>query len=228
MRNPLPSPLPPHQSLGFPGSHGLRDVRRCAFLRQSACPDVASIANSEATVITACGLKQIAARLDCPFGTFVLQAKRPTLGGILPPRCFLLTACASTHKFTSYYSLRAAEMSELDDVFEVVAAYFAMLSEPTRVKIIHAICQKEKSVSEIVDELGATQTNVSRHLGLMFRSGVVAKRKEGNQVFYRISDQAMVEICRTVCIQIAGQIDEQQPLRRGLLKLVPSRRSNAA
>ena len=119
-------------------------------------------------------------------------------------------------------------MSELDDVFEVVAAYFSMMSEPTRIKIIHAICQKEKSVNEIVEDLGATQTNVSRHLGLMYRSGVVARRKEGNQVFYRISDQAMVDICRTVCIKIAGQIDERQPLRKGLLKLVPSRHSNTA
>ena len=119
-------------------------------------------------------------------------------------------------------------MTELDDVFEVVAAYFSMMSEPTRIKIIHAICQEEKSVNQIVKELGATQTNVSRHLGLMYRSGVIARRKEGNLVFYRISDQAMVDICRAVCIKIAGQIDERQPLRKGLLKLVPGQRSNVA
>ena len=119
-------------------------------------------------------------------------------------------------------------MSELDDVFEAVATYFSVMSEPTRLKIIHAICQEERSVNQIVDELGATQTNVSRHLGLMYRSGVISRRKEGNQVFYRIADPAMVEICRTVCIQIAGQIDEQQPMRKGLLKILPGRRNEAA
>ena len=119
-------------------------------------------------------------------------------------------------------------MNELDDVFEAVATYFSIMSEPTRLKIIHAICQEEKSVNQIVAELGATQTNVSRHLGLMHRGGVIARRKAGNQVFYRISDPAMVEICRTVCVQIAGQIGEQQPMRKGLLKLIPGRRGAAA
>jgi DNA-binding transcriptional ArsR family regulator len=113
---------------------------------------------------------------------------------------------------------------ELDRVFGAVAAYFSVMSEPTRLKILNAICKDEKSVSEIVEEVGATQTNVSRHLGLMYRSGVVARRKEANQVFYRIADPAMMEICRTVCLQIAGQIDEREPLRKDLLKLVPSQR----
>ena len=113
---------------------------------------------------------------------------------------------------------------ELDRVFGAVAAYFSVMSEPTRLKILNAICKDEKSVSEIVQEVGATQTNVSRHLGLMYRSGVVERRKEANQVFYRIADPAMMEICRTVCLQIAGQIDEREPLRKDLLKLAPQRR----
>ena len=113
---------------------------------------------------------------------------------------------------------------ELDRVFGAVAAYYSVMSEPTRLKILNAICKDEKSVSEIVQEVGATQTNVSRHLGLMYRSGVVERRKEANQVFYRIADPAMMEICRTVCLQIAGQIDEREPLRKDLLKLAPQRR----
>ena len=119
-------------------------------------------------------------------------------------------------------------MNELDGVFEAVATYFSMMSEPTRLKIITAICQEEKSVNQIVTELGATQTNISRHLGLMYRNGVITKRKEGNQVFYSISDSSMVEICRAVCTRIAGQIGEQQPLRKGLLKLMPGRRKLVA
>lgn len=119
-------------------------------------------------------------------------------------------------------------MEELDNVFDVVASYFSVMSEPTRLKIMHAICQEERSVNSIVEELGATQTNVSRHLGLMYRAGVVAKRKEGNQVFYRIADPALIEICRTVCIQIAGRLDDHQPLRKGLVKLLPPRRKQVA
>ena len=99
-------------------------------------------------------------------------------------------------------------MDELDPVFDAVAAYFSVLSEPTRLRIMHAICEIEKPVSQIVEELAATQTNVSRHLSLMYRAGVLTRRKEGNQVYYRVADTSMVEICRTVCNQIAGQMVE--------------------
>ena len=118
-------------------------------------------------------------------------------------------------------------MEELDAVFDVVASYFSVMADPTRLKIMHAICREEKSVNAVVEELGATQTNVSRHLGLMFRAGVVTKRRDGNQIFYRIADPAMIEICRTVCTQIAGRIDNRQPLRKGLVKLLPQRRKTA-
>jgi len=106
---------------------------------------------------------------------------------------------------------------DLDRVFAVVARYFGVLSEPTRLKILHTICQDERSVSAIVEETGATQTNVSRHLGLMLHAGVVSRRREGSTVYYRVADPEFVEICRSVCVQIAGRIDEQKPLRKDLL-----------
>ena len=112
-------------------------------------------------------------------------------------------------------------MDKLDHAFDVVAAYFSVLSEPTRLRIMHAICEEEKTVSQIVEELGATQTNISRHLNLMHRSGVLARRKQGNQVHYRAADAAMVEICRSVCNRIAAQLDEKKPLRGELLRLMP-------
>ena len=112
----------------------------------------------------------------------------------------------------------AEPADELDRVFAVVARYFGVLSEPTRLKILHTICQDERSVSAIVEETGATQTNVSRHLGLMLHAGVVSRRRQGNTVYYRVANPEFVEICRTVCVQIAGRIDEQKPLRKDLLQ----------
>ena len=115
-------------------------------------------------------------------------------------------------------------MDQLSDAFDAVAAYFSVLSEPTRLRIMHSICETEKTVSQIVDEIGATQTNVSRHLGLMHRAGVLARRKEGNQVYYRAADLAMVELCRGVCKRISEQVDEKIPLRRDLLRLLPQQK----
>ena len=82
-------------------------------------------------------------------------------------------------------------MDELDPVFDAVASYFSVLSEPTRLRIMHSICETEKTVSLIVEDIGATQTNASRHLSLMHRAGVLARRKEGNLVYYRVADVAM-------------------------------------
>lgn len=119
-------------------------------------------------------------------------------------------------------------MDELDPVFDAVASYFSVLSEPTRLRIMHAICETEKSVSQIVEEIRSTQTNASRHLSLMYRSGVLARRKEGSQVYYRVADASMIEVCRTVCNQIAGSMDEKKPLRRELLRLLPPPKKRAA
>ena len=114
-------------------------------------------------------------------------------------------------------SARAVAVDELDGVFVAVARYFALLSEPTRLRILHAICQAEQSVSAIVAATGATQTNVSRHLALMHQAGVVSRRREGSTVYYGVADPEFVSICRSVCVQIAGRIDATAPLKRDLL-----------
>jgi len=111
-------------------------------------------------------------------------------------------------------------MDQMDDVFESVARYFALLAEPTRLRIMHSICQQEKSVSEIVAELGASQTNVSRHLGLMYQSGVLARRKDGNQVLYRVVDASFTEICRTVCVRVAAELEGDKAKKRRVRSLI--------
>ena len=118
-------------------------------------------------------------------------------------------------------------MDQLGDAFDAVAAYFSALSEPMRLRIMHSICESEKTVSQIVEETGATQTNVSRHLGIMHRSGVLARRKDGNQVYYRAADAAMVELCRGVCKRISEQVNGRMPLRLNLLRLMPRPRKKS-
>ncbi len=116
----------------------------------------------------------------------------------------------------------AAGADELDDVFAVVARYFGVLAEPTRLKILNTICREERSVSMIVAATGLTQTNVSRHLSLMRAAGVVSRRKDGISVYYCVADPEFVEVCRSVCVQIAGRIDARQPLKKGLLEFAAS------
>jgi DNA-binding transcriptional ArsR family regulator len=112
---------------------------------------------------------------------------------------------------------------ELDLVFDAVARYFGLLAEPTRLKILHAICNSEQSVSAIVLATGATQTNVSRHLALLLAAGVVSRRRQGTAALYKVTDREFVEICRTVCVRIAGRIDAGLPLKQDLLEFAAQR-----
>ena len=109
-------------------------------------------------------------------------------------------------------------MDELNKVFENVAEYFSLLSEPTRLKILHCLCRGEKPVNEVVHALGLTQANTSRHLNLLYRAGVVDRRRDGSQVFYRIVDPNFVDLCRTVCVAVASRTSvvpvERESLRR--------------
>lgn len=100
-------------------------------------------------------------------------------------------------------------MNELDRVFEQVSHYFALLAEPSRLKILHALCDGEKPVGAVVETVGSSQANVSRHLNAMYRSGVLSRRKEANQVYYAIANASVVELCRTVCVQVAARLEDE-------------------
>jgi len=123
-----------------------------------------------------------------------------------------------TKKSSGRRALATLSSDELEPVFAAVARYFALLAEPTRLKILHTICRAEQSVSAIVAATGVTQTNASRHLGMLHRAGVVSRRRERSLVYYRMADPGFADICRAVCVQIASRIDERAPLRDGLLE----------
>jgi DNA-binding transcriptional ArsR family regulator len=117
---------------------------------------------------------------------------------------------------------------ELSALFERVSSYFALLSEPTRLKILNALCEGERSVSEIVDYTGASQPNVSRHLNLMYSRGALRRRREGALTFYSVADETVVTLCRTVCVQVAGQADELAVGRSTLRRFMPTHGAGSA
>jgi len=93
---------------------------------------------------------------------------------------------------------------QMEEVFEQVSNYFAMLSEPMRLKILYALCEGERPVADIVVRTGSTQANVSRHLNLLYRARVLARRKDGTQVYYRIGDRNTLTLCQTVCSEVSS------------------------
>jgi DNA-binding transcriptional ArsR family regulator len=92
---------------------------------------------------------------------------------------------------------------ESDQVYDKAAELFALLSTPVRLRIIIELCQGEKNVGQLLGNIGVAQPNMSQHLNIMYRSGILGKRREGAQMFFRIADETAVKVCRAVCTQVA-------------------------
>lgn len=100
-------------------------------------------------------------------------------------------------------------------VFDLAAELFAVLATPIRLRILSALCNQEKSVSELLLEIDTTQPNLSQHLAVLFNTGVLAKRRDGTQVIYRVQSEKAVALCRSVCTQIAIELDEPDAVPQG-------------
>ena len=97
--------------------------------------------------------------------------------------------------------------TESDEVFESAAEMFRVMSAPMRLKIISSLCNGEKNVGELLDEINTTQPNMSQHLNTLYQAGVLGKRREGVQIYYRIVNDRVVTLCRALCTQIAIEAD---------------------
>ncbi|MCG8375178.1 MAG: metalloregulator ArsR/SmtB family transcription factor [Chlorobiales bacterium] len=82
-----------------------------------------------------------------------------------------------------------------EEMLTAVANRFKLLSEPMRLKIIRTLCENERTVQEIVNEISASQANVSKHLALMHDNGIVNRRKEGLKCYYSIADNSIIFAC---------------------------------
>src|ERR1035437_1475206 len=83
-----------------------------------------------------------------------------------------------------------------EEAIELIAARFRALGEVSRLRLIVAIGNGEKNVSQLVAATGLTQANVSRHLQTLTDAGILVRRKEGVWVFYFTVDQIGRASCR--------------------------------
>lgn len=92
------------------------------------------------------------------------------------------------------------------EALEDVAAYFQALSEPTRLQILNRLREGECNVSELAQMCGFSVANISRHLGVLTKQGLVARESRGTSVFYRIGDESVYQLCDLVCGSIARHL----------------------
>jgi DNA-binding transcriptional ArsR family regulator len=92
----------------------------------------------------------------------------------------------------------------------LVARRFQVLGEPCRLRILGAIQDGAKTVGEIVDEVGGSQPNISKHLQVLYDAGLVGRQRRGNNILYDISDPVVVKLCELVCRSTAKQASKVQ------------------
>ena len=102
------------------------------------------------------------------------------------------------------------DSSDSQRVFDIAAELFGALSSPIRLKVLNILCDGERSVNDLLVRINTTQPNLSQHLNLMYRSGILSRTKVGTQVIYKISSKTAAGLCRSVCTQIAIDLDEPQ------------------
>lgn len=94
------------------------------------------------------------------------------------------------------------------EALEQVAAYFRALSEPTRLHILSLLRQGEHNVGELATLCDYTSANISRHLAVLSKHGLVVREARGNSVYYRMADDSVNELCDLVCGNIARQFEQ--------------------
>lgn len=81
-----------------------------------------------------------------------------------------------------------------------------------RIKLLDRLREGDATVGQLQEALGASQQNVSKHLGILHAAGMVARTKQGNQVCYSISDPSVFELCDQVCGGLRRQLQDLEAI----------------
>ena len=96
-----------------------------------------------------------------------------------------------------------------EDAIQQVSNVLKAMADPMRLRILHSIYDGELSVTAIIDAVGGSQANVSRHLAVLRRAGLVECRREGLNAFYGIADPQVFTICESVCNSIGERLGRE-------------------
>jgi DNA-binding transcriptional ArsR family regulator len=86
-----------------------------------------------------------------------------------------------------------------ESLAEMIAARMRTIGDPTRIRLLDALRREERPVGVLAETLQMSQQNVSKHLGVLLRDGIVGRRKEGTTVYYRVTDASVYDLCEQVC-----------------------------
>jgi DNA-binding transcriptional ArsR family regulator len=106
-------------------------------------------------------------------------------------------------------------------MIELVAQRFRVLGEPMRIKLLDRLREGDATVTELQEALGASQQNVSKHLGILHSAGMVSRTKDGNHARYSISDPGVFELCGQAWAGVRRQLQELEAILQPGQHLTP-------
>jgi DNA-binding transcriptional ArsR family regulator len=96
-----------------------------------------------------------------------------------------------------------------EETLELVAERFRLLGDPLRLRLLQTLAAREMSVAQLVETTSTTQANVSKHLQLLLRAGIVKRRKDGLHSYYAIADASVFPLCDLVCGSLSAHLEGQ-------------------
>lgn len=94
-----------------------------------------------------------------------------------------------------------------NEAFDMIGERFKALAEPMRLRLVYALMDDEKTVSQLVEETGGFQANISKHLKMLLELGIVTRRKQGLNSYYSITDRTVFELCDLMCDSIQERLE---------------------
>ena len=99
-----------------------------------------------------------------------------------------------------------------EPLVDLIARRFRVLGDPTRIRLLDLLREEDATVTELHEALGASQQNVSKHLGVLLQAGIVSRTKRGTSARYAIADDGVFALCEHVCGGLRRQVAELDAL----------------
>lgn len=107
-------------------------------------------------------------------------------------------------------------MTMPDQAVDRVARYFRALSDPTRLRILNALRDAERSVGELTAIARTSQANVSKHLQVLAEAGIVTRSPRGTTTMVSVADPAIYELCSLVCDSVTRELEKTLALHQAI------------
>ncbi|HEB34501.1 hypothetical protein LCGC14_0830860 [marine sediment metagenome] len=104
-------------------------------------------------------------------------------------------------------------------IYELHADVCKTLANAKRLEILNALRDKDMTVNELAERVGALKANISQHLAVMRQKGILASRRDGINIYYRIANPKVIQACDIMREVLFEQLKENEKLMKGIQNL---------